>query len=85
MWNLNSLTRDQTHTSCIGKCRVNHWTTREVPDLRFYDYFFKLRLFSFNFCLEILVYLVLFSFGVFVLFCFAHVKEIGVVRSLPWD
>ena len=25
------LTRDQTHTPCIGRRRLNHWTTREVP------------------------------------------------------
>ena len=31
MWELSSLTRDQTHTPCIGKQNLNHWTTREVP------------------------------------------------------
>ena len=31
MWDLSSLTRDQTRTPCIGKQSPNHWTTREVP------------------------------------------------------
>ena len=31
MWDLNSLTRGQTHTPCIGRWSPNHWTTREVP------------------------------------------------------
>ena len=30
MWDLNSLTRDQTHTFCTGRWSLNHWTTREV-------------------------------------------------------
>ena len=30
IWNLNSLTRDQTHTFCTGRWSLNHWTTREV-------------------------------------------------------
>ena len=28
---LSSLTRDQTHTPCIERQILNHWTTREVP------------------------------------------------------
>ena len=35
MWDLSSLTRDQTHVPCIGRQIPNHWTTvpmaREVP------------------------------------------------------
>ena len=31
MWDLSSLTRDQTHTPCIGRRSLNHWTIREVP------------------------------------------------------
>ena len=31
MWDFNSLTRGQTHTPCIGRQSLNHWTTREVP------------------------------------------------------
>ena len=30
MWDLNSPTRDQTYTPCIGRQSLNHWTTREV-------------------------------------------------------
>ena len=30
MWDLSSPTRDQTHTSCIGRQSLNHWTAREV-------------------------------------------------------
>ena len=31
MWNLRSLTRDQTYTPCIGRQSLNHWTIKEVP------------------------------------------------------
>ena len=31
MWDLSSLTRDQTRVLCIGVWSLNHWTTREVP------------------------------------------------------
>ena len=30
MWNPSSPTRDWTHVSCIARCILNHWTTREV-------------------------------------------------------
>ena len=30
-WDLSSPTRDWTCTPCIGRQRLNHWTTREVP------------------------------------------------------
>ena len=33
MWDLSSRTRDQTHTPCIGRRSLNHWTGREVPTL----------------------------------------------------
>ena len=33
MWDPSSLTSDGTHVSCIGTQILNHWTTREVPDL----------------------------------------------------
>ena len=33
MWDLSSLTRDQTHTLCVGRWSLNHWTDREVPSL----------------------------------------------------
>ena len=31
MWNLSSLTRDQTHISSIVRQSLNHWTAWEVP------------------------------------------------------
>ena len=31
MCNLSFLTRDQTHTPCIGRWNINHWLAREVP------------------------------------------------------
>ena len=31
MWDLSSLTRDQTHTLCNGRGSLNHWSAREVP------------------------------------------------------
>ena len=31
MWDLSSQTRDQTHTPCIGRRSLNHWTARKVP------------------------------------------------------
>ena len=31
MWDLSSLTRDQTHVLCIARVIPNHWTVREVP------------------------------------------------------
>ena len=31
MWDPSSSTREPTHTPCIGRQSLNHWTTREVP------------------------------------------------------
>ena len=31
LWDLSSQIRDQTHTPCIGRQSLNHWTAREVP------------------------------------------------------
>ena len=31
MWDINSLTRDETHTPAIGWYSPNHYITREVP------------------------------------------------------
>ena len=36
MWDLSSLTRDQTCTPCIGRRSLNHWTAREVPAFKKY-------------------------------------------------
>ena len=35
MWDISSLTTDQTCSSCIGRWNLNHWTTREVPKQNF--------------------------------------------------
>ena len=32
MCDLSSPTRDRTHTHCIGRQSLNHWTTREAPE-----------------------------------------------------
>ena len=31
LWDSSSLTRDQTHTPCLGRQSLNHWTTGAVP------------------------------------------------------
>ena len=41
MWDLNSLTRDQTCTPGIGRRSPNHWTAREVPRMSFNVYIFE--------------------------------------------
>ena len=43
MWDLSSLTRDQTRTPCIGRWSLNHWTTREVPSSHSYNHIHVLR------------------------------------------
>ena len=35
VWDLSSLTRDQTPIACVKKCSLNHWTTREIPEVPF--------------------------------------------------
>ena len=35
MWDLSSPTWDRTHTLCLGKRSLNHWTSREVPKFCF--------------------------------------------------
>ena len=35
MWDLSSLTRDQTCVACVARQTLNQWTTREVPRLLF--------------------------------------------------
>ena len=34
IWDLSSLTRDETHTLYTGKQSLNHWASREVPRQR---------------------------------------------------
>ena len=43
MWDLSSPTRDWTHTPCIGRWSLNHWTVREVPNLLFKTQFIASR------------------------------------------
>ena len=38
MWDLSFLTRCWTHTPFSGRWSLNHWTTREVPDLSFLSF-----------------------------------------------
>ena len=34
-WDLNSLTRDQSHVPCIARRILSHWTTREILNKSF--------------------------------------------------
>ena len=34
-WDLSSLTKDQTHSLCLGRQSLNHWSTREIPVISF--------------------------------------------------
>ena len=36
MWDLSPPTRDQTHTPCLGRRSLNHWTARELPWVLFF-------------------------------------------------
>ena len=36
LWDLSALTRDWTHTPCVERQSINHWTTREVPKIQFF-------------------------------------------------
>ena len=36
MWDLRSLTRQQTHIPWVGRGSLNHWSIKEVPGGRFY-------------------------------------------------
>ena len=35
LWDLCSLTRDETHALCTGWPSLHHWATREVPGIFF--------------------------------------------------
>jgi len=39
MWDPSSVTRDWTHTPCIGRWSLNHWTTKDVLGFFFNIYF----------------------------------------------
>ena len=48
IWDLSSLTRDETHVPCVGRWILSHWTTREVPLPSFFFFnFFRKVLFLF--------------------------------------
>ena len=40
MWYLSSWTRGSTHVPCTGRQILHHWTTREVPGIRFLTFKF---------------------------------------------
>ena len=54
MWVFSSLTRDWTHTPCVGRWSLNHWTTRDVPQNSLF--FLCLTLSFLMFPLAILIY-----------------------------
>ena len=41
MWDLSSPTRDWTQVPCFGRQIINHWTTKEVPGLVFWQEHFR--------------------------------------------
>ena len=47
MWHPSSLTRAQTQVPSIGRCTLNHWTTREVPEIEYYGYVWLYKIFIF--------------------------------------
>ena len=57
MWNLSSPTRDRTHTSCIRRWSLNHWTYREVLPSYFFCVLNFLLMFSFPFVERELLFL----------------------------
>ena len=46
MWDLSSLSKDQTHIHCTAKWIFNHWTTREV--LEYTLIFYEMQALRFN-------------------------------------
>ena len=50
MWDLSSLTRDQSRIPCIVRWILYHWMTREVPPAHsfFLSFFFLIYLFIFG-------------------------------------
>ena len=43
VWGLSPPSRDQTHVSCVAKRVLNHWTTREVPQVFFFYHLFSVQ------------------------------------------
>ena len=46
MWDLSSLTRDRTCTPALEVQSLNHWTSRDIPEITFSSYFFLTYFFS---------------------------------------
>ena len=44
MWHLSSLTRDWTHTPCIGRWSLYYWATREAPDTVYFKKYQRINL-----------------------------------------
>ena len=41
MWNISSPTRDRTHAPTVEVWSLNHWTTREIPEVECrFNYFY---------------------------------------------
>ena len=43
MWDPICLTRNRVHTLCSGRRGLNHWTTREVPNMTSWSLRFLIR------------------------------------------
>ena len=88
MWDLTSLTRDQTCTPCIGRQSVNHWTTREVPGcmyiyncyILFLDWSLDYYVISFLSLLTIFFFFLIYLFLLFIYFwlCWVFVSVRGL-------
>ena len=73
MWNLSSLTRDGSHTPCIGSWNLNYWSFRDVPTSFFED----------SFAAYVILAWQLFSLGpLSILFCYLLFPTLVVKQSL---
>ena len=71
MWDLSSLTRDQTHTLVLEAQSPNHWTARKV----LFFIFFIVKDYSFaNMCASIYLVNLVFILSLFLL-CLVHMKS----------
>ena len=92
MWDLSSLTRDQTHALCIGRRSLNHWTSREVPSMPFIEEtilsLICSLLPSYNCpymfgCTSGL--LILFHWSMYLFFCQYHAVLITMLCNIVWN
>ena len=65
MWDLSSLTKDQTHVPCIGRWILYPWTTREVPKVIIDSYEFTAIL---NLVFQLILYFFFVPFFFFLFF-----------------